>query len=44
MKKIMILLLALAVLFGFAACDNSTPADTDDTEQGGCWTLNTGYF
>lgn len=35
MKKIMILLLALAVLFGFAACDNSTPADTDDTEQGG---------
>ena len=31
MKKIMILVLSLAVLFGFAACDNSsnTPADDD---------------
>ena len=31
MKKIMIALLAIAVLFGFAACDNSsnTPADTE---------------
>ena len=27
MKKIMIALLAIAVLFGFAACDNSTPSD-----------------
>ena len=35
MKKFMILMLSLAVLFSFAACDNSTPADTDDTEQGG---------
>ena len=28
MKKIMILVLSLAVLFGFAACDNSTPDAT----------------
>ncbi len=32
MKKIMILVLSLAVLFGFAACDNSTPAT--DTPEG----------
>ncbi len=33
MKKIMILMLSLAVLFSFAACDNSsnTPSDTDET-------------
>ena len=34
MKKIMILMLSLAVLFSFAACDNSTPADTEDTPSG----------
>ena len=39
MKKIMILLLSLAVLFSFAACDNSsdTPAD-DETTTGGVTT------
>ena len=35
MKKIMILMLSLAVLFSFAACDNSsnTPSDTTDDDQ-----------
>lgn len=33
MKKFIIAMLCVAVLFGFAACDNSTsnPADTDTT-------------
>ena len=31
MKKIMILVLSLAVLFGFAACDNSSNTPADDT-------------
>ena len=31
MKKIMIALLAIAVLFGFAACDNSSSTPDDDT-------------
>ena len=36
MKKFMILMLSLAVLFSFAACDNSsnTPADTDEPTTG----------
>ena len=32
MKKIMILMLSLAVLFSFAACDNSNNGPADDTE------------
>ena len=35
MKKIMILLLSLAVLFSFAACDNSSDTPSDDTVSGG---------
>lgn len=30
MKRFMIAVLAVAVLFGFAACDNSTPSNTDE--------------
>ena len=33
MKKFMILMLSLAVLFSFAACDNSSPAVDDDDDQ-----------
>ncbi len=43
MKKIMILLLALAVLFSFAACDNSTgTTPSSELRAYGTATLNTG--
>ena len=38
MKKIMIALLAIAVLFGFAACDNNTTTPSGDEEQTGAVT------
>ena len=40
MKKIMILLLSLAVLFSFAACDNSSDTPAQDTEIGASALIN----